>query len=98
MTDKINLDHMTPVELAQIPAGIPPPGVVPNLIDPPTVGFRIIAAGSILMAIMLIVVAMRFYVVLRIKKKMGADDWTIVVGVIGSCFYFIVLCLGIVQY
>ncbi|PVI04818.1 hypothetical protein DM02DRAFT_624609 [Periconia macrospinosa] len=93
----IDFSHMAPEQLAQIPAGVPPLGVVPNLVNPPTVGYNIVIAGSILMAIMLTVVAMRFYVVFRLKKKMGGDDWTVVAGVIGSCYYFAVLCLAVTK-
>ncbi|KAF2175155.1 hypothetical protein K469DRAFT_437555, partial [Zopfia rhizophila CBS 207.26] len=87
-----------PEQLAQIPAGVPPLGVMPNLVNPPNAGNYIIIANSVLMAMMITFVALRFHVVFRIKRKMGADDWTVVAALIGSCYYFVVVCLGKVQH
>ncbi|KAF2731139.1 hypothetical protein EJ04DRAFT_584180 [Polyplosphaeria fusca] len=86
---------MSPEQLAQIPAGVPPRGVIPNLVNPPNAGNYVIIANSIFVAMMITFVALRFYVVLKIKKKMGADDWMVVVSVIGICYYFVVVCLAI---
>jgi hypothetical protein len=90
----IDLSKMPPEQLAQIPAGVPPPNVMPNLINPYNAGDYILVANSILMAIMVIFVALRFYVVFKLKRKMGADDWSIIAAVIGSIYYFVVVCLG----
>jgi hypothetical protein len=98
MAGAIDFSKIPPEQLAQIPAGIPPPGVVPNLINPPNAGNYIIIANSILMAIMIIFVALRFYVVFKIKRRIGADDWAVVFALIGSCYYFVVVCLGKAQH
>lgn len=94
MADAIDLSMLTPDQLAQMPAGVPPPGVTPNLVNPLNIGNYVLIANSLLMAMMITFVSLRFYVVFRIKKKMGADDWTVVAALIGSCYYFIVVCLG----
>jgi hypothetical protein len=86
MAGAIDFSKIPPEQLAQIPAGIPPPGVIPNLINPPNAGTYIIIANSILMAIMISFVALRFYVVFKIKKRIGADDWTVFFALIGSCY------------
>jgi hypothetical protein len=90
----IDLSKIPPEQLAQIPAGVPPPGITPNLVNPHNAGDYILVANTILMAIMTIFVTLRFYVVLRLKKKMGPDDWSVVAAVIGSIYYFVVVCLG----
>jgi hypothetical protein len=43
---------------------------------------------------MIVFVALRFYVVFAIKKRMASDDWMVVAGLVGSCYYFVVVCLG----
>ena len=97
MTGEIDFGLLSPEQLAQIPAGVPPPGVLPNLANPLNVGNYILIANGVLMAMMLTFVALRFYVVFRIKRKMGADDWTVVAALVGSCYYFVVVCLGTVE-
>lgn len=97
MTSAIDLSNMPPEQLAQMPAGVPPPGVVPNLVEPQNVGYYILIVNSLLMAMMIIFVALCFYVVFTIKKRMGPDDWTVVAGLVGSCYYFVVVCLGEVR-
>ncbi|CAI6285243.1 unnamed protein product [Periconia digitata] len=49
------------------------------------------------MLIMLTFVTLRFYVVLRIKKKMAPDDWAVVASLFGSVFYYVVVCLNILR-
>jgi hypothetical protein len=97
MTSAIDLSKMSPEQLAQMPAGVPPLGVIPNLVDPHNVGNYILIANSLMMAMMIIFVALRFYVVFAIKRRMEPDDWTVVAGLVGSCYYFVVVCLGKVR-
>ncbi|KAF2867712.1 hypothetical protein BDV95DRAFT_444041, partial [Massariosphaeria phaeospora] len=86
---------LPPEQLARLPAGIPPPGVAPNLIDPPTIGYYVLGAGSVLMLIMLVCVALRLYMAIRVRGHFAAADWTTVAAVIGTCYYFIVVCFGV---
>ncbi|KAL4947595.1 hypothetical protein BDW69DRAFT_178103 [Aspergillus filifer] len=80
--------NMTAEEMARTPAGVPPPGVIPNLIDPPSTGYLLTIIGSCAMAIMAVAAGLRFYTRLIIQKAFKADDWTALVGVIGTCVYF----------
>ncbi len=65
---------LTPEQLALTPAAAPPPGVVPNLIDPPSIGHVMIIVGSVLMFAMLIFAALRFYTKIFITRKSSWDD------------------------
>lgn len=65
---------MTPEQLAQTPAAMPPAGVTPNLIDPPSGAPVLITVSTVLFAIMLVFVALRYYVKLAIRHTMAADD------------------------
>jgi len=94
MTTVVDLSKVPPEQLAQMPAGIPPPGVIPNLVNPNNTGNYILIANSLFMAVMIVFVALRFYVVFAIKKTMASDDWMVVAGLVGSCYYFVVVCLG----
>jgi hypothetical protein len=68
------LANLTPAQLAQIPAGVPPPGVIPNLTNPHSDGYVLITVGSVLMAIMFLFLAMRFYAKFMILRKFTPDD------------------------
>lgn len=72
-----------PPEIQAItPAGMPPAGVIPNLSNPPTIGYTLVAVASILMAIMLMIVCLRFYSALYVRRKVHADDWTTLAAVV----------------
>ena len=62
------------VEIAQMPAATPPPGVTPNLVDPYSNGPVAIAICSILIFMMLVFVSIRLYVKLKIVQKLTPDD------------------------
>jgi hypothetical protein len=87
------LSQLSPEQLAQIPAGTPPDGQIPNLINPETNGYHVVAITSILTAMMLVFVFLRFYVVIKLKRKMAPDDWATIASTIGAVYYFIVVCL-----
>lgn len=97
MSGAIDFSRIPPEQLAQIPAGVPHPGVIPDFVNPHSVGNYIVVASSLLKVIMVIFVSLRFYVVLAINKKMGPDDWTVIAGVLGICYYFVVVLLGNVR-
>ena len=65
---------MTPQEEATTPAADPPPGQVSNLRNPPSSGDYWIGAITVLMAIMLVFVGLRFYVKRSIKRAATLDD------------------------
>lgn len=89
------LSQMPPEQLAQIPAGIAPYGQQSNLINPRTTGYHVIAVTGVLTAIMLVCVILRFYVVLRIKRRMSPDDWATIPSALGAVYYFIVVCISV---
>ena len=62
------------VQIAQMPAALPPPGVKPNPVDPYTTGPIAIVICSILLFIMLVFVSIRLYVKLKIVRKFTPDD------------------------
>lgn len=80
MADAANF--MTPEQMEVTPAGVPPPGVIPNFVNPPTVGYNVIGVVSALVAIAFTFVALRLYTAIAIKRKMLADDWTTVASVV----------------
>lgn len=66
---------MTPELLAKTPAGKPPPGVVPNFIDPPSRAPRATAAIVVLLTVMVVILSMRMYSKSRFSRNLGMDDW-----------------------
>ncbi|KAL4816097.1 hypothetical protein BDW67DRAFT_163010 [Aspergillus spinulosporus] len=80
--------NMTAEEMARTPAGVPPPGVVLNLTDPPSIGHLLIIIGSCAMSVMVFAAGLRFYTRLMIQRAFRPDDWTALVGVLGTCAYF----------
>ena len=59
---------------ALIPAGTPPPGVVPNLKSPPSAANAFFAEGSILLFVMFVFLGFRLYTKTRIARKATLDD------------------------
>ena len=58
----------------QIPALEPPPGVVPNFIDPYTRGPMLLALSAVAIGIMYLFVIFRFYVKFYVQRKLTWDD------------------------
>lgn len=61
-------------DLCQIPAGNPPPGVIPNFIDPPTQENLPKIFTYITLPPMVIVLCMRFYTRIAVTRDLGWDD------------------------
>jgi hypothetical protein len=59
---------------SQIPALQPPPGVVPNFIDPYTRGPMLLALSAVAIGIMYLFVIARFYCKFSLKHKVTWDD------------------------
>jgi hypothetical protein len=85
MAPSLNLPVMTNVSMripldvrATTPAGVPPLGVVPDLSDPPTTRYKLMAVESSLMAVMLLVASLRFYSASCVRRKLHADDCTVI--------------------
>lgn len=60
--------------LGEFPALIPPPGVQPNFVNPFSRGPDVVIASSICLALMLVMVIVRFFTKLYIKHRWGWDD------------------------
>ena len=56
------------------PAGMPPPGVIPNYENPESRAYEAVAAGAVIMSIMLIFVFMKVYARAAVTKTLGSDD------------------------
>ncbi len=78
------LSSLTPEQLAQLPAGQPPPGVVSNFDNPDSIAGSAIAPISFFLAVMIIVMAMRMYCRVFILKSVGLDDWTALLASVSS--------------
>ncbi|PQE12378.1 integral membrane PTH11 protein [Rutstroemia sp. NJR-2017a BVV2] len=65
---------MTPEERAMTPAGVPPPGIIPNFINGPTRAPLMNVVGTCMVAIMLVLASLRFYTKLVVVKKTTWDD------------------------
>ena len=63
---------------SQIPALEPPPGVIPNLIDPYTRGPLLLALTAVSIGIMFLFVIARFYYKICIQRKSSWDDCELV--------------------
>jgi len=60
--------------LDHFPAGVPPPGVVSNFIDPPSKGHALVVLDGVFVSLMLVAVLIRVYVRTRLAKTWGWDD------------------------
>ena len=60
--------------LEGIPALSPPPGVISNFINPPTVAPSLIAINGVFLPLTIIAVTIRIYVKGRIIRALGWDD------------------------
>lgn len=65
---------MSPVEYANLPAGVPPVGVLPNFEDPATRAVEIYVGMGICIGITLVFVLLRLYVKVMITHMWGWDD------------------------
>ncbi|KAG6363982.1 hypothetical protein INS49_009085 [Diaporthe citri] len=62
------------LDLWEIPAGPPPPGKVPNLIDPPSQAPILSIGIYVLLPLLVPFVVMRLYTRLRLTRAFGIDD------------------------
>ncbi|KAL9620398.1 MAG: hypothetical protein Q9160_005098 [Pyrenula sp. 1 TL-2023] len=61
--------------LAEIPAAMPPPGVMPDFNSPDNYKHRNIILHSVVLAISTVAVLVRLYTRAVIKRSIGVDDW-----------------------
>lgn len=60
--------------LANVPAGVPPPGTLPNFDNPPSKNQEMIFLNVVFLPLMLIAVAMRLLVKTKFIHQSGWDD------------------------
>jgi len=63
------------IDVWNTPSMAPPPGVIPNFIDPPSKSPMVRAGLFTILPLMIIVVALRVYTRIRITRAFGADDY-----------------------
>ena len=69
------MDSLPPgVPLSEIPAGVPPPGVLPNLVDPPNLAAATLAVGSIIIILTTCFTALRIIGNSTRGHKLGLSD------------------------
>lgn len=61
-------------DLSKIPAMKPPPGEIPNFVDPPSIGNAIIIVNVVFLALMLGFVTVRVYTKGVLSRSLGWDD------------------------
>lgn len=62
------------IDLSQIPAYPPPPGVVSNFVNPPSLATAIIVTSSVMVGVMVLCVAARMYAKAVVTHTVGWDD------------------------
>ena len=62
------------IDLSQVPAYPPPPGMVSNFVDPPSLASAIIVSSSIIVGIMVLCVTARMYAKACVTHTVGWDD------------------------
>lgn len=65
---------MPGLDLSKIPAAPPPPGIIPNFIDPPSLANMPRIFTYITLPPMILFLAMRMYVRIFVTHKIGLDD------------------------
>ncbi|KAL9593770.1 MAG: hypothetical protein Q9219_007391 [cf. Caloplaca sp. 3 TL-2023] len=72
------LSELTPEEiqyLAKTPAGVPPDGIIPNFINPPTNIAPLYAVSSLLLALSIIFACSRVFQKVKVIGKPTIDDY-----------------------
>ena len=62
------------IDPSEIPALEPPPGVVPNFVDPYTRGPMLLALSAVAVGIMYLFVTIRIYCKFFVRKTLSWDD------------------------
>jgi hypothetical protein len=62
------------MDLYNMPAAMPPPGVIPNFIDPPSLKLELLIINVVFTTLMMIFVAIRLSSRGFISKQIGIDD------------------------
>jgi len=82
-------------DLSQIPAGMPPPGVVPNLVNGYSRGPVFLVFGPIITFFMLCFLTARVYAKFRVMKQAMPDDYACAVASVLTIGYFAIAILAL---
>ena len=66
--------NLAGLDLAHVPAQAPPPGVIPNFVNPESQGYILIIVIAISFSLMFPVVALRVYLRNWVNRSFGWDD------------------------
>ena len=83
-----------PEILSQYPAGVPPPGVIPNYAHPENRGPALVAVGGVMLVLMMGFLMNRLYTKARIVRKFSWDDLTVSLSALGAIALYIMCCWG----
>ena len=86
----MSLPSIMSLDLSQLPALQPPPGVTPNFIDPYTRGPMLLALSAVAIGIMYFFVGIRFYSKFYIKREWSWDDGQFITQI--YCFSRVSTC------
>ena len=75
------------VNASQIPFGAPPPGIIPNFVNPPTLVEGLIAASTTTLILALLLLSARLYSTTRITHSIGSDDYIAIASFVLSLAY-----------
>ncbi|KAK8072835.1 hypothetical protein PG996_006183, partial [Apiospora saccharicola] len=67
------------IPLDHLPAGRPPPGVIPNFVDPESKAHTLLTLEYVFLSLALVAVIVRLYVRTRLVRVWGWDDRSIVI-------------------
>lgn len=68
------LTGLTPAQIASLPITAPPPGVIPNFVDPVSRSHEIYIPAGVCLAFMFLFASLRLYAKLFIQKRRDVDD------------------------
>ncbi|KAL8937600.1 MAG: hypothetical protein Q9216_004340 [Gyalolechia sp. 2 TL-2023] len=74
------IKNLTPTQLQTLPAGVPPPGMQPNFVDPPTLVPAVLGVGASFLALALFCFSIRVWTKVTINKRLSWDDLTCTLG------------------
>ncbi|KAF7502448.1 hypothetical protein GJ744_005794 [Endocarpon pusillum] len=72
------------MDLTKTPSGPPPPGVIPNFVDPPTNAHISVIVLSIMLSLMLIFVLLRVYSNFWISHRFAISDYACILTTVGD--------------
>ncbi|PSN59695.1 hypothetical protein BS50DRAFT_222489 [Corynespora cassiicola Philippines] len=85
------MDSATMDLLYNVPAAVPPPGITPNFVDPPSLEGELIIINVIFTTLMAIFVTIRLISRGFISKQIGVDDYFCVVAALASIAHAVVI-------